>query len=75
MTADGPINLPGSRLEVNAKIAATLSAPTLMVLDAKQDSAAELATRALISRNVLEDFHAEVLGVLLNQVRAHIDDN
>ena len=33
--ADGKINVPGNRLELNAKMAVTLGAPVLMVLDAQ----------------------------------------
>lgn len=35
--SDGPINIPSNRLEMNARVAAALSAPVLMVLDAPSD--------------------------------------
>ena len=66
-TADGPIYVPGTRLELNAKVAATLASPILMALDAKVDEPSDLASRALICKNTFEQSHARVLGLVLNQ--------
>lgn len=39
---DGPINVPSSRLEMNARVAAAVDAPVLMVLDATSDLTVEV---------------------------------
>lgn len=61
--------MPGNRLELNGKIAATLTAPVLMVLDAADDlSVDDLLDKALVSKNGLEETRCEVLGVIVNKV-------
>lgn len=59
---------PGNRLELNAKIAATLALPFLMILNAKSDSAGDVLNRLLICKSTIEEQHAKIIGVVLNQV-------
>lgn len=67
--SDGPVGVPSNRLELNARIAATLSTPVLMVLDAlEDDSPQDVANSALIAKRAIEHAHAEVLGLVLNRV-------
>ena len=67
--AEGSINVPGNRLELNARMAASLDAPVLMVLDANSASGvSDLVTKALVSRNGLLESRAEVLGLIVNKV-------
>ena len=66
---DGPVNVPSNRLELNARVAATLSTPVLMVLDALEGSTPDtIASSALIAAQAIEREHAEVLGLVLNRV-------
>ncbi len=68
MCADGRLNVPGNRLELNGRIAATLAAPVLMVLDAGDDiSVDDLIDKALLSKNGLEEQRCEVLGLIVNK--------
>lgn len=73
--ADGPIYSPGNRLALNAKIAALLETPILMVLDAGSSSAQEIVNRSLICRKTITDANASVLGVVLNQVPPRIQQS
>ena len=60
-----------NQLELNARFAAELGAPVLMVVDFHRDehpTAAEVYNRALIARGQLLAEHADVLGVVLNKV-------
>lgn len=67
--AEGSINVPGNRLELNARIAAALDAPVLMTLDANSaSSVSDLVTKALVSRNGLLEQRAEVIGLVVNKV-------
>ena len=67
--ADGRINVPGNRLELNARMAVTLGAPVLMVVDAGGGMGVDdLLNKALVARNGLEEQRAEVLGVIINKV-------
>ena len=73
-SADGPVNMPSSRLEVNGRIAATLAAPVLMILDAGQGALQrDLTTSALLAKHTLELQRAEVIGVIVNQVWSQIN--
>lgn len=45
---DGPINVPSSRLEMNARVAAAVDAPVLMVLDAPSDLTLEVRPRSRV---------------------------
>lgn len=66
---DGKLNVPGNRLELNGRIAATLAAPVLMVLDAWDDiNVDDLVDKALLSKNGLEEQRCEVLGLIVNKV-------
>lgn len=66
---DGKLNVPGNRLELNGRIAATLPAPVLMVLDAAEDIGVDdLVDKALLSKNGLEEQRCEVLGLIINKV-------
>lgn len=68
--ADGKINVPGNRLELNGRIAATLGAPVLMVVDTGEDIAMDdLVDKALLSKNGLEEQRCEVLGLIINKVK------
>ena len=61
--------MPGNRLELNARMAVTLGAPVLMVVDAAEDMGPEdVLNKALVARNGLEEQRAEVLGVIVNKV-------
>ena len=54
-------------------MAATLSTPVLMVLDALEGSTHEsIADSALIAARAIEHEHAEVMGLILNRVSALI---
>ena len=65
---DGRINVPGNRLELNARMAVALGAPVLMVVDAGEGMGPDdLANKALVARNGLEEQRAEVLGVIVNK--------
>lgn len=44
---DGPINVPSNRLDMNARVAAALSAPVLMVLDAPSELTVEVSSQPL----------------------------
>ena len=68
MPADGPVYSPGNRLALNAKIAATLESPVLMVLDAGSASAEDIVNRAMICRRTIKENHARIIGLVLNQV-------
>lgn len=69
MLAEGTINVPGNRLELNARVAASLDAPVLMVLDADAASGVgDLVNKALASRNGLKEERAQVVGVIVNKV-------
>ena len=66
--------MPGNRLELNARLAASLGAPVLMVLDANRASGVDdLVNKALVSRNGLTEERAEVLGLIVNKVTAPDD--
>jgi hypothetical protein len=69
--ADGRINVPGNRLELNAKIGVALGAPVLMVLDVQgeETDVEDLLNKALVAKNGLEEQRAEVLGVIINKAR------
>ena len=61
--------MPSNRLELNGRLAMTLSSPILAVLDARAGaSAASLFNTASIAINNLKDAGADVLGVALNRV-------
>lgn len=61
--------MPGNRLELNARMAASLDAPVLMVLDADSASGVgDLVNKALASRNGLKEERAQVVGVIVNKV-------
>ena len=61
--------MPGNRLELNARMAASLDAPVLMVLDADSASGVgDLVNKALASRNSLKEERAQVVGVIVNKV-------
>ena len=61
--------MPGNRLELNARMAASLDAPVLMVLDANSASGvSDLVTKALVSRNGLLEERAQVVGLIVNKV-------
>ncbi|BDA50565.1 phosphate acetyltransferase [Coccomyxa sp. Obi] len=65
---DGKLNVPGNRLELNGRIAATLASPVLMVLDASEDiSVDDLVDKVLLSKNGLEEQRCEVLGLIVNK--------
>ena len=66
--ADGPIYSPGNRLSLNAKFAATIEAPVLMVMDVGTSTAADIVDRSMICKNTIKEEHAQVIGVVLNQV-------
>ncbi len=66
--ADGPVYSPGNRLALNGKLAATLGSPVVMVLDANASAPADLVSRALICKKVIEDSRGQVTGLILNQV-------
>ena len=67
--AEGVINVPGNRLELNARLAASLDAPVLMVLDANSATGVDdLVNKALVSRNGLTEERAEVMGLIVNKV-------
>ncbi len=62
--------MPSNRLELNGRLAMTLSSPILAVLDARPcATAASLFNTASIAINNLRDAGAAVLGVALNRVR------
>ena len=62
--------MPSNRLELNGRIAATLSSPVLAVLDARAGATAgSLFNTASIAIDSLRSTGAEVLGVALNRVR------
>ncbi|CAK0787083.1 hypothetical protein CVIRNUC_010299 [Coccomyxa viridis] len=66
---EGAINVPGNRLELNARLAASLDAPVLMVLDANSATGIDdLVNKALVSRNGLTEERAEVMGLIVNKV-------
>lgn len=66
--AEGTINVPGNRLELNARMAASLDAPVLMVLDANKASGIDdLVNKALVSRNGLLEERAQVVGLIVNK--------
>lgn len=68
--ADGPVGVPSNRLELNARVAATLESPVLMVLDALEGTTPDdVANSALIAARDLQQERAEVLGLVLNRVR------
>ena len=72
LLAEGSINVPGNRLELNARMAASLDAPVLMVLDANSASGvSDLVTKALVSRNGLLEERAEIVGLIVNKVGLH----
>ena len=61
--------MPGNRLELNARLAASLDAPVLMVLDANSATGIDdLVNKALVSRNGLTEERAEVMGLIVNKV-------
>ena len=61
--------MPGNRLELNGRIAVTLAAPVLMVLDAAEGICVDdLIDKALLSKNGLEEQRCEVLGLIINKV-------
>ena len=69
LLVEGTINVPGNRLELNARMAASLDAPVLMVLDADAASGVgDLVNKALASRNGLKEERAQVVGVIVNKV-------
>jgi BioD-like phosphotransacetylase family protein len=62
----------GNQLELNARLAAELGAPVLMIVDQHRDdrlAAREMANRALIAAGELRAEHADVLGAVLNKVQ------
>ena len=64
------MNVPGNRLELNARLAASLDAPVLMVLDANSASGvSDLVNKALASRNAIQEECAQVLGLIVNKAR------
>ena len=66
--------MPGNRLELNARLAASLDAPVLMVLDANSATGVDdLVNKALVSRNGLTEERAEVLGLIVNKVTSSED--
>ena len=68
--AEATVNVPGNRLELNARMAASLDAPVLMVLDANSASGvSDLVNKALASRNAIQEERAEVLGLIVNKAR------
>ena len=72
--AEGAINVPGNRLELNARMAASLDSPVLMVLDANSATGVDdLVNKALVSRNGLTEERAEVLGLIVNKVTSSDD--
>ena len=72
--AEGAINVPGNRLELNARLAASLDAPVLMVLDANSATGVDdLVNKALVSRNGLTEERAEVMGLIVNKVTSPAD--
>ncbi len=61
--------MPGDRMELNARLAATLSSPVLMALDMHRgQTPRDLANSANIARNMIQEEGAEVLGLIVNQV-------
>ena len=61
--------VPSNRLELNGRIAATLSSPVLAVLDARFGATAgSLFNTASIAIDSLRSVGADVLGVALNRV-------
>ena len=61
--------VPSNRLELNGRVAATLSSPVLAVLDARAGATAgSLFNTASIAIDSLKGCGAEVLGVALNRV-------
>ena len=66
--------MPGNRLELNARLAASLDAPVLMVLDANSATGVDdLVNKALVSRNGLTEERAEVMGLIVNKVTSSGD--
>ena len=62
--------MPSNRLDLNGRIAATLSSPVLAVLDARSGATAgTLFNTASIAIDSLKSCGADVLGVALNRVR------
>ena len=61
--------VPGNRLELNAKLAATMGAPVLLALDLQWGlNPVDLANSAAIARDTVAKAGADVLGVVLNHV-------
>ena len=64
-----PSTCRANRLELNARLAASLDAPVLMVLDANSATGIDdLVNKALVSRNGLTEERAEVMGLIVNKV-------
>ena len=61
--------MPPNCLELNGRIAATLSAPVLMILDAGRGAPhPDMATNALLAKHILESQRAKVTGLIVNRV-------
>lgn len=61
----------GNQLELNARMAAELQSPVLMIMSIKRDelpTVAELYNRAMIYKEDVQAERADVLGVVLNKV-------
>ncbi len=72
--SDGPINIPSNRLDMNARVAAALSAPVLMVLDAPSDLTLQVRSQPYAPGCVqfmLKDTGVQVFGVRAQCVRRH----
>ena len=67
--------MPGDRLELNAKLASSLSSPVLLALDVRRgQDAAAVARSATIAKNTAAEEGAEVLGLVVNQVHSCLDN-
>jgi BioD-like phosphotransacetylase family protein len=67
--ADGPLALPANRGRLNAKFAAMLGSPMLLILDYDEEATLEsLHQRVLLSANAVRESGAEVLGIIINKV-------
>ena len=60
-----------SEFAFNARVAANLGAPMLLVIPGRDRDPAELATTARLAISAAEDHHAHIVGVVANQVAPH----
>lgn len=67
--ADGPVGVPGDRVELNAKLASQMGSPVLMTLDVRPGvTIADAVNSAAIARDTIVAANGYTLGIVLQCV-------